>query len=124
MRISESRAKYIQVIYQLSFVRGYVLAVDVANYLSYSKPSVSVAMKDLHKMGMIENGLHNEICLTKLGRDLAEQLQERYTYFYLLLTECGMDERSARLDAQKMMSAISEEGFQKLCRHSVNEQVI
>ncbi len=114
MQMSESKERYIETIYRLSHLKGYVQAIDVANHLNFSKPSVSRAMKELLSLGMIEIGSHNEICLTEIGGKFAQQLHKRYLYFYKLLINKGVDKDAAECDAQKLMSAISEEGFQKI----------
>ena len=54
MRIQESAENYLETILILKKRSGHVRSIDIANELSYSKPSVSVAMKNLRMNGYIE----------------------------------------------------------------------
>ena len=44
LKIQESAENYLETIYMLSRHKPYVRSIDIANELSFSKPSVSVAM--------------------------------------------------------------------------------
>ena len=54
MKIQESAENYLETILVLQNRKGHVRAVDIAAELSFSKPSVSVAMKNLRENGYIE----------------------------------------------------------------------
>ena len=54
MKIHESAENYLETILILSKRLGKVRSIDIASELSYSKPSVSVAMKNLRTNGYIE----------------------------------------------------------------------
>lgn len=49
MKIQESAENYLETILILSHRNPYVRSIDIANELAFSKPSVSVAMKNLRK---------------------------------------------------------------------------
>ena len=53
MQIKESAEMYLETIYTLNMRGGGVRAVDVATEMSFSKPSVSVAMKNLRQGGYV-----------------------------------------------------------------------
>ena len=53
MKMQESPEDYLEAILVLSRELGNVRSIDVANYLEYSKPSVSVAMKRLRENGFV-----------------------------------------------------------------------
>ena len=53
LKIQESAENYLETIYMLSRHKPYVRSIDIANELSFSKPSVSVAMKNLRENGYI-----------------------------------------------------------------------
>lgn len=114
MQISESKGRYLEAIYRLTLSRGYVMSVDIARYLNYSKPSVSIAMKNLLQLGLIEDGPGNGIYLSEQGKQLAGQLHERFDFFYQMLLHKGMKKELAEDDAYRLMQAISEEGFRKI----------
>ena len=46
MKIQESAENYLETILVLSLDKPYVRSIDIANELGFSKPSVSVAMKN------------------------------------------------------------------------------
>ena len=56
MNVHESGEMYLEAILVLSKERGYVRAVDVSEYLGYSKPSVSRAMGILRKCNLLCGG--------------------------------------------------------------------
>ncbi len=49
MKIQESAENYLETILILSLKKSYVRSIDIANELGFSKPSVSVAMKNLRE---------------------------------------------------------------------------
>ena len=53
MKIQESAENYLETILMLSQRNGNVRSIDIANELEFSKPSVSVAMKNLRENGYI-----------------------------------------------------------------------
>ena len=54
MKIQESAENYLETILILKNKNGAVRSIDIANELGFSKPSVSVAMKNLRENGYIE----------------------------------------------------------------------
>ena len=52
MRIQESAENYLETILILQKRHGQVRSIDIASELSFSKPSVSIAMKNLRKDAM------------------------------------------------------------------------
>ena len=79
MKIQKSAEDYLETILILYNRRGTVHAIDIANELAFSKPSVSVAMKNLRENGYICVNENNEITLTESGRKIAETIYERHT---------------------------------------------
>ena len=54
MKIQESAENYLETILVISHRKGMVRSIDIVNELEFSKPSVSVAMKNLRENGYIE----------------------------------------------------------------------
>ena len=54
MKIQESAENYLEAILIIHNRQGNVRSIDIANELGFSKPSVSVAMKNLRTNGYIE----------------------------------------------------------------------
>ena len=116
MKVQESRENYLEAILVLS-KQGQVRSIDVANYLEFSKPSVSVAVANLKAALLLTVDENGHLHLTESGRALAEQVYERHT----LLTEClvrlGVDPRIAAEDACRMEHVISQESFEHIKAH-------
>ena len=111
MAIHESGEDYLEAILMIKKRSGNVRSIDVARELSFSKPSVSVAMKNLKTSNYItvdENGLIN---LTEAGQEIADKIYERHTFLTNWLTSLGVDPEVAAEDACKMEHAISSESF-------------
>lgn len=117
MKTHESREDYLEAILVLSRRLPLVRSIDVANYMNFSKPSVSVAVSNLKSALLLtvasDGGLH----LTEEGRAMAEQVFERHR----LLTEClvslGVDEATAAEDACRIEHVISPSSFECLKNH-------
>ena len=117
MRLQESGEMYLETIYILSRENPHVRAIDVGEYLGYSKPSVSRAMGILRKGGYIQTDKDGAIQLTDTGRAYAEKIYERHTLLSRVLMQLGVQEEVAVADACKMEHAISDESFQAIKRH-------
>ena len=111
MAIHESGEDYLEAILMIKKRSGNVRSIDVARELSFSKPSVSVAMKNLKTSNYItvdENGFIN---LTEAGQEIADKIYERHTFLTNWLTSIGVNPEVAAEDACKMEHAISSESF-------------
>lgn len=116
-RIQESAENYLETILILSHRNGSVRSIDIAAELEFSKPSVSVAMKNLREQGCITVDGDSMISLTEKGRKIAEGVYERHTLFTEWLTALGVNERTAAEDACRIEHVISEETFQAIKKH-------
>ena len=93
MAIHESGEDYLEAILMIKKRNGNVRSIDIAHELSFSKPSVSVAMKNLKASNYItidENGFIN---LTETGQEIADKIYERHTFLTGWLTSIGVDPR-------------------------------
>ena len=111
MVIHESAEDYLESILVLQERRGYVRSIDIANELSFSKPSVSVAMKNLRLNGLIEIDEDGMITLQEAGRAIAERIYERHTLLTQWLEQLGVSPAVAAEDACRMEHVISAETF-------------
>ncbi len=116
-RSEESLEDYLETILILSKRLTEVRSINIANELSYSKPSVSVAMKNLRNNGYIETSPEGFITLTDSGRKLAESVYERHTLLSEWLVYLGVDPEVAVADACKMEHDISQESFEAIKKH-------
>ena len=85
--------------------------------MGFSKPSVSVAMKNLREGGKITVTQAGYIYLTDSGREIAEMIYERHEWLTNWLTSLGVDSTVAAEDACKIEHVISKESFEALKNH-------
>ena len=117
MKIQESAEKYLDAILMIHNRQGNVRSIDIANELSFSKPSVSVAMKNLRTNGYIEMDKDGFITLLDKGREIAEKIYERHTLISNWLMHMGVSPETAAEDACRIEHVISAETFEKLKEH-------
>lgn len=114
MKIMESAENYLETIYILRQKNGNVRSIDIAHELSFSKPSVSVAMKKFREDGYINVDETGSITLTKKGEEIAIMMYERHHIIAKALMALGVDEDTAYTDSCKIEHHISEISFQKI----------
>ena len=117
MHMQESGEMYLETILILSRTKGQVRSIDIVDYMSFSKPSVSRAVGLLKSGGYILVDPEGYITLTDAGREVAEKISERHTTLTELLTRLGVDPDVAAEDACRMEHTISDESFEALKRH-------
>jgi Mn-dependent DtxR family transcriptional regulator len=109
--VHESAENYLETILVLGLKGDPVRSIDIVNELEYSKPSVSVAMKNLREKGYIAMDSDSHITLTEKGRKIADSMYERHVAISDWLIYLGVDKKTAVQDACKMEHAMSEKSF-------------
>ena len=115
-RADESLEDYLETILMLQKSRGQVRSIDIANEMNFTKPSVSVAMKNLREKGYITIDSTGYITLTEVGRQRAEDVLERHTLLADLLMRIGVSKETALADACKVEHDLSDESFEAIKR--------
>lgn len=113
-RILESGEDYLETILVLQNRNGEVRSIDIAAELDYSKPSVSVAMKNLRERECITVDKGGYISLTEKGRAIAEKVYERHVLFTNWLISLGVPEEIATEDACRIEHCLSAESFEAI----------
>jgi len=114
MKIYESAENYLETILILKNRNKNVRSIDIVNELEYTKPSVSVAMKNLRENGYIEMDSYGYISLTDKGLKIAETMYERHKFLSDWLIALGVDEKTATEDACRIEHVISPESFEAI----------
>lgn len=114
MKIHESAENYLETILMIKNKKGAVRSIDIANELEFSKPSVSVAMKNLRENGYIDVDSNGYITLLESGLEIAEKMYERHTTLSNWLIGLGVNPETAVEDACKIEHIISEESFKAI----------
>lgn len=114
MIIKESAENYLEAILSIKKIKGSVRSIDVANDLSVSKPSVSVAMKNFREEGYVTVDENGFLDLTEKGLEIANSVYERHQIIAKALMALGVSEKTAYEDSCKIEHCISVESFEKL----------
>ena len=125
MKIHESAENYLETILMLKKKGPYVRAIDVAHELSFTKASVSVALKSLRNGGYItvdEND--GNISLTDGGLAIAEKIYERHQVIAKVIMELGVSEKTAYEDSCKIEHDISSESFDRIKRYMIKHDLL
>ena len=117
MVLKESGEMYLETIYVLSKTLSAVRSLDIAEYMGYSKPSISRAVGLLRKAEYISVDEFGYITLTDTGKEVAEKIYDRHTTLTKMLMLLGVDEETASADACKMEHAISDKSFAAIKEH-------
>ena len=117
MNIHESAEDYLEAIYMIGQEKGVVRSIDVANSLGYSKPSVSVAMKQLEENGYIRRDEDRLLYLEDKGLAIARRIYERHETIAAVLMSLGVDKDTAYRDACKIEHDLSDETFRCIQAH-------
>ncbi|MCL2226233.1 MAG: metal-dependent transcriptional regulator [Oscillospiraceae bacterium] len=120
MKTHESAENYLETIFMLGRGGSPVRSIDIANELEYSKPSVSVAMKNLRTNGHIVVDSDGHITLTESGLKIAQDMYDRHTLITDWLISLGVDRTIAVNDACKMEHVMSEQSFAAIRKHIEN----
>lgn len=102
---------------------GSVRSIDIANELSYTKASVSVAMKAFREEGYVTVDKAGNISLTEKGVLIAEKMYERHKIIAKALMALGVSEETAYKDSCKIEHDISTESFEKIKDFLINKGI-
>ena len=116
MKLHASGEDYLETILILQKQCGIVRSVDVARYMSVSKPSVCRAVAVLRDGDFLRVDDDHFLHLTDAGREVAEKIYERHRFFTEQLIAAGVDPETAEADACRLEHAISSESFSKLAK--------
>ena len=118
MKIQESAENYLETILVLQQRKGSVRSIDIANELEFSKPSVSVAMKNLRLNGYIEVDAAGQIRLLPEGQRIAEAVLEKHQLMTQFLISLGVSPEVAAEDACRIEHVLSNESFEAIKEHA------
>lgn len=115
-RADESMEDYLETILLLQKRTGQVRSIDIAGEMNFTKPSVSIAMKNLREKSYITVSEGGFITLTESGRARAESVLERHTILSDWLISIGVSRETALADACRVEHDLSEESFEAIKR--------
>ena len=120
MKIHESAEDYLEAILKLRENHGMVRSIDIARELGFSKPSISVAMKNLRENGYIQMDSDGYITLLPPGEEIAQRIYGRHKLLTKIFVQLGVSPETAAADACKVEHDLSDETFEKIKAHAAN----
>lgn len=117
MHLQESGEMYLETIYILTKKNHDVRSLDVAEYMNFSKPSVSRAVGLLKQGEYITVDQEGHLHLTAMGEEIAAKIYERHMLLTEFLMRLGVDRETASADACKIEHDISDKSFEAIKRH-------
>ena len=114
MQLQESGEMYLESIYVLSKNSSAVRAIDVCEYMGFSKPSISRAIGLLKNGGYVISDKNGFLSLTESGRAIAQKVYERHELLTDFLVRIGVDPEIASEDACKIEHHISDQSFEAI----------
>ncbi|MEE1244700.1 MAG: metal-dependent transcriptional regulator [Acutalibacteraceae bacterium] len=118
MSLKESGEMYLETIYILCKSKSSVRSIDVAEYMNFSRASVSRGIGLLKKQDLILMDKDGYITLTEKGLKTAEKIYERHTVISKMLMAMGIDEKTATEDACRIEHVISDKTFEAMKQHT------
>lgn len=118
MPIQESGEMYLESILVLSRQKDAVRAIDIVEYMKFSKPSVSRALSRLREDGLINTDADGFITFTENGRALAEKIYTRHVVLTDFFVKLGVSDENASADACRIEHIISDETFAAMANHA------
>lgn len=114
--LSHSMVHYLLTIHKLKEGRGYARVTDIAKDLNLTKGSVSTAINNLKKKGLVtEEDDSKFLVLTSMGHDEVHRiLSSRTLLYYFLKDFVGVDKEIASSDSCLMEHLMSPETSEKL----------
>lgn len=106
---------YMRVICRLR-ENGAVRGAYIARELGVTKPTVSVALREMEAAGFLVIQPDRTVELTERGEKIGRYVIERNEVLFGLLTDLGVDKKTADADAGNMEHGISEESLNALKR--------
>lgn len=110
MKKDETIQNYLEAIFITSLQKDSVRAIDIANYMGFSRPTVSIALKQLETENFIKIE-DNNIYLTNQGKTVARKMYERHEYIAKVLIHLGVSKKQAYEDSCLVEHDLSQESF-------------
>ena len=110
----ESGEMYLETILVLGKKKRTVRAIDVAEEMGLSRPSVSRGMGKLKEDGCIIVEEDGNLAFTEKGKAIAEKIYERHQVLSNIFRKLGVSEKNAVDDACRVEHVISDETFAAL----------
>ena len=118
MNIHESAGDCLERVLVIRQKKGAVYSIDIVHELGFSKPSVSIAMRNLRENGYLQMDDDGSITLLPPGEEIAQRIYERHKLLTQVFVQLGISPETAAVDACKVEHDLSDETFEKIKAHA------
>ena len=119
MEILRASEDYLESMLMMKNLHGYIRSIDVAEHLGVTKPSVTYATRRLKESGHITMDKDGLITLTPTGMAVASKMLDRHRTLTRFLISLGVDAKTAEEDACKIEHDISQQSYDAICAHAM-----
>lgn len=99
---------YVELIGDLLDHAGEARATDIAARMGVRQATVARMIRRLNELGFVTNEPYRAIFLTGRGRAMANESRKRHAVVLQFLRSLGVDDATARIDAEGMEHHVSE----------------
>ena len=114
MEVGETIENYLETILILLQKKSSIRSIDIVNEMGYSKPTISIMMKQLRESGYIKMNNRGFISFTDEGLKIAKRTYERHNLLAEILITLGVKKETAYQDACKIEHDLSKESFARI----------
>ncbi len=123
LKLTQSMEDYLEAIHLLELDQGNVRIKDIAEKMEITMPSVSSAIRNLEKHGLVSHSRYDLVLLTAKGTRIAEEVYRRHRIIRNFLSQVlRLDADVAERDACCMEHILSPETFESLIRYMKKEK--
>ena len=115
---SVSAEDYLERIHEIIGEKGYARAVDIANALGISQPSVSCMVRRLAAKGLLNYDKYRGLTLTKKGKRVALAIHKRHEILKRFLSLLKVSQKAQERDIEGLEHHISNETVRALAQLS------
>lgn len=112
--ITQSVEDYLERIYELIEAKGYARVSDIAQALNFSRPSVTIMVQRLDRMGFLRYERYRGLSLTAKGREVARRIQRRHVILTEFFTLLEIDRNVIAHDVEGIEHHLSSESLERL----------
>ncbi len=118
-KLSASQEDYLEAIFHISAEKMAAKAKDISKYLDVRASSVTGALRNLGKMGLINYAPYDLITLTDEGRVVAEEIVRRHQALeQFLVNVLGVEAKEADEAACKMEHSVPKAIVNRLIKYA------
>lgn len=113
---------YVELIGDLLEHKGEARATDVAARMGVSQATVARMVRRLNELGYVNNEPYRSLFLTEEGRRMAAWSRERHAVVLRFFRALGVDDATARIDAEGVEHHVSEKTLELMRRFSDEQE--